>query len=371
MIEVVTPSISSLSGGVGPAVIGLYKNYVSHVDGAHVCIRSLLDDGEQSLEPSLDYAFYRPIGPASVGFSPSMISDVCRSDAELVHSHGVWMATSCAPLLAAYLGKRVVVSPHGMLDEWILKNSPLKKRFAKSIYEGALWRRSTAFIALNESERSSIHKLIPNKEVYICPNGIDMVPDIDIASKFSGDFLNCLFIGRIHPKKNIISLVRCLGEIPREQYCKNPFKLRIAGWGEPSHIEELLREIGKYEADRFEFLGPVFGHDKLQLFRRSDIFLLPSHSEGLPVAVLEAWANGLMVGISDQCNLQESFSAGVAHELRTDVKLLYRDLVMLFGMSRDEMRGTASRGFEYVSKKYSWSVVAHELKKIYQEILGG
>ena len=43
------------------------------------------------------------------------------------------------------------------------------------------------------------------------------------------------------------------------------------------------------------FPGPVFGADKEAAFRCADAFILPSHSEGLPIAVLEAWSYGLPV----------------------------------------------------------------------------
>jgi glycosyltransferase involved in cell wall biosynthesis len=43
------------------------------------------------------------------------------------------------------------------------------------------------------------------------------------------------------------------------------------------------------------FLAPVFGADKLERIAQAGIFILPSHTENMPMAVMEAMAAGLAV----------------------------------------------------------------------------
>ena len=63
----------------------------------------------------------------------------------------------------------------------------------------------------------------------------------------------------------------------------------IAGSDERGHIHEveaLIHELGIEKSVRL--IGPVSGREKACAFTSSLLFVLPSHSEGLPIAVLEA-----------------------------------------------------------------------------------
>jgi len=64
------------------------------------------------------------------------------------------------------------------------------------------------------------------------------------------------------------------------------------------------------------FFGPAFGEEKEELLRSASAFILPSFSEGLPMSVLEAWAYGLPVVITPECNLPEGFAFQAALEIR-------------------------------------------------------
>ena len=66
----------------------------------------------------------------------------------------------------------------------------------------------------------------------------------------------------------------------------------IAGLDQGGH-ERALRRLSKelkLREDQVRFIGPQFGAEKAKWYRRCDAFVLPSFSEGLPMAVLEAWA---------------------------------------------------------------------------------
>ena len=55
------------------------------------------------------------------------------------------------------------------------------------------------------------------------------------------------------------------------------------------------------------FIGPQFDSDKENTYIASDAFILPSFSEGLPMVILEAWAYGKPVLMTEFCNIPLGF----------------------------------------------------------------
>ena len=120
------------------------------------------------------------------------------------------------------------------------------------------------------------------------PNWADVVP---------ADAKVLMFLGRIHPKKGLSNLMRAWAEVRRESpSAAERWQLVIAGWEQGGHQQELerLSAILGLQAS-VHFVGPQFDEGKAATLNRADAFILPSFSEGLPVAVLEAWSYRLPV----------------------------------------------------------------------------
>jgi poly(glycerol-phosphate) alpha-glucosyltransferase len=120
------------------------------------------------------------------------------------------------------------------------------------------------------------------------------------------------FLSRLHPKEGAFDFARRLGKarlhgLPGAE----EWQLVIAGWEQGGHqadLENQARELAV--ADSVHFVGPQFDLAKAASFQRADAFVLPSFSEGLPMAVLEAWSYARPVLMTSQCNLPEGFSGG-------------------------------------------------------------
>jgi poly(glycerol-phosphate) alpha-glucosyltransferase len=123
--------------------------------------------------------------------------------------------------------------------------------------------------------------------------------------------------------------------------------------------------------DSVVFTGSLFDGNKAQAFERADAFVLPSFSEGLPVAVLEAWAYRLPVLMTPQCHLPEGFAAGAALNAEPDVASLTQALRTLFAMSKSDREEMGLRGRHLVEQKFSWPRVAEQMVAVYQWVLGG
>ncbi|WP_278182571.1 glycosyltransferase family 4 protein [Vibrio misgurnus] len=99
---------------------------------------------------------------------------------------------------------------------------------------------------------------------------------------------NFTFIGELSKRKGIKDLIYAFAL----QDIKNAHLL-IAGNGDVKQLSELCSNLGIL--DKVEFLGWVNHEQKLDLLTRTDVVVLPSYAEGLPMSILEAMSVGLPV----------------------------------------------------------------------------
>jgi poly(glycerol-phosphate) alpha-glucosyltransferase len=255
------------------------------------------------------------IGPAGIGFAPGLRGVLERARLDLLHLHGIWTATSLAGAGWAQGGRPYVISPHGMLDPWILARGRWKKRAAMLAYERRSWRRGALFHALIDAEAADIAAATGGAATAVIPNA---VAPTGVTRRGGERFV--LYLGRIHPKKNVEALVTAWRLLRERGALPFDARLRIAGWGEAADVASLEAAIAAGPGSDVAFLGPVFGDAKAQLLADARFLALPSHSEGLPMAILEAWASETPTLMSRHCHLDEGFERRVAIDCGTSVE---------------------------------------------------
>lgn len=102
-----------------------------------------------------------------------------------------------------------------------------------------------------------------------------------------------LFLGRLGARKGVYDLVKACAALPTE--LRDRLDVRIGGDGEVDAVRDLCRtELGGAAT----VLGWLDGEAKAAELAAADVFVLPSHDEGLPMALLEAMAWGLVPVVS-------------------------------------------------------------------------
>jgi glycosyltransferase involved in cell wall biosynthesis len=146
-------------------------------------------------------------------------------------------------------------------------------------------------IAVSEYTRQLALKHYP-VPIRVLPNGVDLSQVIPSHVKVN-DPIQIVFAGRLMPQKNPLAIVRVLSE------------LKALSWhcsilGNGPLLDDVKSEIIKNDLqDRFDLAGWVTPAAVLQRFSQSDILFMPSLSEGLPVAGVQALAMGLALVVSD------------------------------------------------------------------------
>jgi len=362
-VLILSPSLSRRGGGVYEVIRNLGTHL--HSRGVEAIAAGVQDDGWEN-----DSADWFPIDARcfpsrfhnSFRYSPDLFQ-FCKSIADqcdLVHLSSLWSYTS---IVAKHLSRSMplVLTPHGMLEPWALKNSKWKKRMAMLLYESSMLRNVRCLQASTEKELNDIRSSGLKNPVAVIPNGVNLPENCKRNSREK----RLLFLGRLHPKKGLEELLQAWSHLGRDEL--NGWKLCIAGWGTPAHeiqFKNIANELGINET--VEFVGPVFRAEKDLLLRSSSAFILPSFSEGLPISVLEAWAYGLPVIMTTHCNLPIGFQRNAALPVTTKPSEIASVLKDLIGSTQESLDEIGWNGRKIVESDFSWDSVAGQMHQLYQ-----
>lgn len=191
--------------------------------------------------------------------------------------------------VAKLLGAAVVYQMHG---------GALPQRFfGKSQWLTAVLRRTLMVpdlvVVLAKSELEAYEAFVPAQRVVALPIGIDCRPysAVPTVRSHPDNPLRLIYLGRVEREKGLYEAlqgVRLAHELGIDA------RLIVAGTGsEEPRLRRYAQALGI--ATRLCLVGPVFGVDKVRLFSGCDAMVLPSYSEGLPHALLEAMSAGIPV----------------------------------------------------------------------------
>jgi glycosyltransferase involved in cell wall biosynthesis len=353
------PSIDRTSGGVGG-----YMQLLSKELGKIVELHVATQRSENMLE----------LENCTLHFLSSwmhihkMEKEWCRLldivNPDVVHCNCCWMpASAFTQKWAQEKGYKVVLTPHGMLEPWIMQRHYYSKKVpALWLYQRRAVKDADMLHATAESEKEHLLQLGWNDKIMIVPNGID-VESIQMKSSWKRTG-NILFLSRVHPKKGINYLIEALAQLGGDYYCI------IAGEGDTSYIEELKRLAGKLGvAERVCFIGGVYGDEKWNWFRRADVFVLPTHSENFGIVVAEALACGTPVITTVGTPWEElnTSHCGWWTEIGTEPTLAA--LRSFADCTEQELEQMGRYGRRLVEEKYSSKAEAEGMVEMYKKLL--
>ena len=376
-------SVSREAGGLFQSVRGLARAVMSEDVNASAF-------GISDPNSALDVLNWQPASVRTFetqfrawGYSNQLVPALVAADLDILSTHGLWKYCSVASRRwHGRTARPYIVHPHGMLEPWALQNAGLKKRIAALLYENQHLRGAACFRALCEPEAQSIRSYGMRNPICVIPNGVDLptrfqdsgfgVQDSELM-RFAGGRKVLLYLGRLHPKKNLANLIRAWKQaLNSGRSSREGWVVAIAGWDQAGYERELKKLTSDYGLSAsIRFLGPLFGQNKDAAFHACDAFVLPSLSEGLPMTVLEAWAHAKPVLITPECNLPEGFVAGAALQIGTEPEEIVTGLKQLSEMSDDDRRAMGDRGRTLVATKFSWPRIGEQMRSVYDWMLGG
>jgi len=214
-------------------------------------------------------------------------------DAPLVHVHTASRASfwrkSVVCRMARLTGRPYLLHLHGGGFERFYHEEcgPLARRIVRSVLAHA-----ALVLAVSEEWRIALKRICPEAKVEVLPNAVALPPRDRLPGgpRAAGTPRRILFLGQLHAEKGVLDLVRAFAAIasrfPRTA-------LVCAGHGAASPVESLAHELGV--ASSVQCPGWLHSEAKSRALAEADLFVLPSYTEGLPMALLEAMSWGVPV----------------------------------------------------------------------------
>lgn len=210
------------------------------------------------------------------------------SSFDLIDAHYFYPDGVAATLIAARLGKPVVITARGT-DVNVLPNLPIPRRWIR-------WaaRRCDAIITVSSGLRDALLELdIGPKRIDVLRNGVDLTAFAPLEREdarrqlgwAAGKTLVC--VAKLDGAKGQDLAISALRDLPE-------YRLVLVGQGPMlERYQTMAREIGV--ADRVTFMGAVPHGELARLYSAADASILASAREGMPNVVLESLACGTPV----------------------------------------------------------------------------
>lgn len=316
--------------------------------------------------PTFLMTFPLGIGPPRLGRSPAMLSwlraQVADGSCDIIHNHSLWMLPNLYPARAVR-GTRcqLVVSPRGTLAPAALRRSRFAKRLLRSALVSPVLREANAFHATSEQEYRDIRALGLRQPVAILPNGID-APDLDEVTPGRTYRRRLLFLGRIHPIKGIDDLLRAWSTL---QSAFEEWELVIAGPGSDRYKAELEHLARYLRLERVSFIGPLYGHAKLEAFRAADLYVLPTRSENFGMTIAEALAAGTPVVTTKGAPWEELETEDAGWWIDSGVEPLTSVLREALSLMPDLLAAKGRQGRDWMLRDFPWKRIATNMARFY------
>ncbi len=242
-----------------------------------------------------------------------------------------WIRDSIIILPAILLRKKVILHMRGGHFGLFYKN--LNSSIIKSIVKTCL-KYSYKVIVQSESLKTQFTGIVGEGKVEILPNTFEET-FLSINPRRNGNTI--LFLGLLTYAKGYNDLIKVAKEILEEfdvnfifvgermKSETNIFYNQITG--EKLNIEPYV----ELHHPNVKYIRRVYGEEKKRIFEISDIFVLPSYSEGFSMSILEAMVSGLAIittPVGANVDIIKNFENGILI-MPGDLKALKEAIVLL------------------------------------------
>jgi glycosyltransferase involved in cell wall biosynthesis len=203
-----------------------------------------------------------------------------RKEIDIIHLHQPHFQSLAAGFKGKIIGKPVVATYH--VD--LLNNLTGFRRFLQRQLNRLVSTVSNRVMFVSESTKRDF-----GIEGNVIWNGVD-TKRFSPEGRVKSESFVMIYVGRISKDKGLLDLVESLASLNEKGM--NKWELLLLGQGPESFIKELRTRVNQLGlGSQIKELGSV-GKEIVDYYRKSDLFVLPSYMEGMPISLLESMACG-------------------------------------------------------------------------------
>ncbi len=299
-------------------------------------------------------------------FWPSVLFKLNKEKFDVIHTHVAGHAHQFfGALNAKFRGIKLIHTTH---CPWTTENRSFFAKILLGIVYNTFMRLSFRWtdkiIAITPWEIQFIEKYGGKGKIEVIPNGMgkeffNKVKNNDFKKKHGIKGKLILFFGRLNKTKGVDKFVLMANDLLKE---RKDLDFVIVG---PD--EGMLDEVKKIADKRIKILGAIRDRKEVvKMYQASEVYVLPSFREGLPLTLFEAFAVGLPV-IASPVN-------GIPYEMKDnengffcdygDISCLKSNVLKL--VDNKKLREKMSKNNVNKAKQYDWDKIAEKVMEIYK-----
>lgn len=287
---------------------------------------------------------------------------------DLIHVHGLWkMSNILAARYALRYHRKLVLSPHGMLEAYALTRSAWKKKLFSLVGHSWALRRTDLFLATAPSEYEAVRRQGLRQPVMIVPLGFEVRKDAP-PKKYDESARTVAYLGRLNEKKGLDFLLKAWARLQDDFPAWN---LEIAGACNHDYAVFLKQLAERLHCRRVTFLGEINGTAKLDFLRRAQLNVLPTRSENFGMTVLEAASEATPVMVSKGAPWEAVARNRAGWWIEIGEEALYSGMAQAMSLPAAELTATGQRALRMVEEEYSWQKITEQIIAGYRWLLDG
>jgi glycosyltransferase involved in cell wall biosynthesis len=269
----------------------------------------------------------------------------------LIHAHWIIPSGFTAVFYKLIFGRKtkVLITAHGD-DVWSFLKRPLKWILM------FILQRADTISGVSTALVEKLIEMAPSKPIFLGPMGVNTLKFHQKSKLYNANKVPIiLFVGRLRQGKGILELMEALVLLNQRQV---QYKALIVGEG--MLRQELLGIISNAKLEQKITLTGIVGHDELpEIYAAADIFILPSHSEGLGLVYLEAMSSGVLTIASPLPTIKDIIQHGeTGIILKNTTPTAIADCLESVLNDLISYKEMAKKGQEFAIKTFDWEKVA-------------
>jgi len=245
-----------------------------------------------------------------------------------------------------------------------LEQAKTKKQLYLNLIERANLNHAKVLHFTADLERQEVQSLNLHAPNVVIPLGLNL-PKLPETIASPQQPHTALFLSRLHLKKGIENLLEAWESLNPDNW-----QLVIAGSGDEQYVKTIVSKIETLESKRsIKLVGAIEGEAKWNLYRRSDLFVLPTFSENFGIVVAEALGCGVPVITTKGAPWSDLVTYDCGWWIDVGLDPLIVALKQAMALSCQDRQAMGQRGRTLIEQHYSWQQTAHKLREVYDAIL--